>query len=203
MSRLLALAPLAAVAALTTVLLAPPASAPLAERGGRPEPPAAAPVDAGSLPVVDTHAQPGVTHARLGQVFAAMAIPRLWGPAGYGVVEGIRQRDLHTGMMAHYPMTPMPGERGNVAFAAHRWDGPLYDFERLRVGDRITVIVDRHRWVYAITTAPRIIDVDDVWVIDAIPGHKRDRMLTLTTCWPKNGSSRREYVRARLIERSR
>lgn len=178
----------------------PASSAPPVE-DGRPVAPAT--IDPGSLPVVGngTSAQPRAKGVRLGEVLATMRIPALGARWTYPVIEGIRPEDLDRGM-AHYPMTPLPGARGNAAFAGHRWDGPLYDFERLHVGDRVVITQRGARWVYRLTTEPKIIPVDAVWVIDPIAGHRRDRMLTLTTCWPKNGSSMREYVRARLTERN-
>ena len=50
------------------------------------------------------------------------------------------------------------------------------------------------RWTYRLTMSPRIIPVDATWVLDPTP----DRELTLTTCWPRYGSSKRMYVRADL-----
>lgn len=165
--------------------------------------PAIAPEVPTSDPVVGaTPADPRARSVRVGKTLATVRIPALWTDGTeYAAIEGIRPGDLDRGL-GHYPMTPLPGQRGNVAFAGHRWQGPLYDFERLDVGDRVIIEQGKARWVYRLISEPQIIETTDVWVIDPVPGHERARMLTLTTCWPKNGSSHREFVRARLIERN-
>jgi sortase A len=50
------------------------------------------------------------------------------------------------------------------------------------------------RWDYRLTTSPRIIPASAAWVLDPLRG----RHLTLTTCWPRYGSSKRMFVRAVL-----
>ena len=129
----------------------------------------------------------------VGSPVLTMQVPRLWGSRTYTVIEGVRLVDLARGP-GRYPFSAMPGEQGNLAIAAHRWDGPFLDFERLRVGDDVVVAQGEARWTYTITRAPTVIEATDVHVVDPTPG----RRLTLTTCWPKNGSSKRMYVRARL-----
>lgn len=147
-----------------------------------------------ALPVVEADAATASPVA-LGKPIATLRIPALGKAWAYTVREGVRPGDLAKGP-GHYPGTPLFGEPGNVAVAGHRWDGPFYDFERLHVGDLIRVEQGAARWTYEITTEPKVIEATDVWVVDPLPGF----MLTLTTCWPKSGSSHREYVRARLIE---
>ena len=92
----------------------------------------------------------------------------------------------------------LPGARGNVALAAHRagHGDPFLDFDTLRIGDEILVEQRRVRWTYRLVTAPRIVGVDASWVLR--PSTTRE--LTLTTCWPRYGSSKRMYVRARLTD---
>ena len=129
----------------------------------------------------------------VGRPVLSLQVPRLWGSRTYTVIEGVRLVDLARGP-GRYPFSAMPGEQGNLAIAAHRWDGPFLDFERLRTGDEVVVGQDGARWTYTITHDPVVIEPTAVHVVDPTRG----RRLTLTTCWPKNGSSKRMYVRARL-----
>ena len=96
----------------------------------------------------------------------------------------------------HYPGTPLPGQRGNVAFAAHRagHGDPFIDFDELRPGDVIELRQGLTSWTYVVDTDPKIVLPSASWVLDPLRG----RRLTLTTCWPKYGSSKRMYVRAHL-----
>ena len=150
--------------------------------------PAAQPV-----PVRD---RPAAQPVPVGHGLVQLRIPRFGSDWRWLALEGTTQRVLANGP-GHYRGTPLPGARGNVAFAAHRSGqvAPFLNFERLRPGDRVIFRQGTSRWVYAIDTPPRVIDIDDDWVLDPLPG----RRLTLTTCWPKYGSSHRVYVRASLV----
>ena len=130
-----------------------------------------------------------------GQALAELRIPRFGPSWSWIVVEGTTPTDLATGP-GHYTGTPLPGERGNVSIAAHRagHGDPFLDFDTLRPGDEIVLRQGTVTWTYAITTAPEIVSASAGWVLDPLPG----RQLTLTTCWPKYGSSKRMYVRATL-----
>ena len=89
---------------------------------------------------------------------------------------------------------------GNTAFAAHRagHGNPFIDFDLLRPGDLVLMAQGETEWRYRITTEPVIIEPHEAWVLDP---WREGRTLTLTTCWPKYGSSHRMYVRA-VMERS-
>ncbi len=112
-------------------------------------------------------------------------------------MEGVSEQDLVKGP-GHYPGTPLPGARGNVAFAGHRagHGDPFIDFDQLDRGDEVILSQGEARWVYVIDTEPRIIPTSAIWVLDPLAG----RRLTLTTCWPKYGSEKRMYIRAHLKE---
>jgi sortase A len=131
----------------------------------------------------------------VGHALVTMRIPRFGGSWSWVASEGTSQSVLANGP-GHYPQTPLPGQRGNVAFAAHRagHGDPFIDFDRLRPGDRIELRQGRTSWTYVIDTAPEIVPPSASWVLNPLPGRK----LTLTTCWPKYGSSKRMYVRAHL-----
>lgn len=140
---------------------------------------------------------PVASPAATGQPVAEMTVPRFGADWSWVVVEGTDLDQLALGP-GHYTGTPLPGARGNVAIAGHRagHGDPFIDFDRLRVGDEVHLRQGPTTWTYALTTAPEIIPVTADWVLDPLPG----RQLTLTTCWPRYGSSKRMYVRAELVD---
>lgn len=142
------------------------------------------------------HRTPTATAVPVGQALATMRIPRFGADWRWTALEGTDEWVIADGP-GHYEGTALPGEEGNAAFAGHRagHGDPFIDFDLLRPGDRVFLSQGRTTWTYEITTAPRIIDVTDVWVLDPLPG----RMLTLTTCWPKYGSAKRMFVRGDLV----
>ena len=139
---------------------------------------------------------PSATPVPQGHALVQMRIPRFGARWEWAAVEGVAESDIALGP-GHYPRTPLPGEKGNVAFAGHRagHGDPFIDFDLLRPGDEIFFSQGKARWTYVVTTTPRIIDVAERWVLDPLPGSQ----LTLTTCWPKYGSSKRMYVRGKLV----
>lgn len=159
--------------------------------GDGPARPAAQDVLSRQVPVATAHARP----APVGAALAIMRIPRFGPGWEWTALEGTAPAVIADGP-GHYRGTALPGEPGNSAWAAHRagHGDPFIDFDRLRPGDRVVLRQGRARWVYVVTTRPRIVDVRDGWVIAPTVG----RRLTLTTCWPRYGSARRMYVRATL-----
>jgi sortase A len=133
---------------------------------------------------------------RVAEALAVMRIPRFGADWRWVALEGTADRVIADGP-GHYSWTPLPGERGNVGFAAHRagHGDPFIDFDRLRPGDEVIMSQGDLRWVYQIDTQPRIIPTTATWVLNRLPGHR----LTLTTCWPKYGSAKRMYVRGHLV----
>ena len=140
---------------------------------------------------------PVAAPARTGEPLAEMTVPRFGTDWSWVVVEGTQADQLALGP-GHYTGKPLPGARGNVAIAGHRagHGDPFIDFDALRVGDRVVLRQGATTWTYALTTAPEIIPVTADWVLDPLPG----RSLTLTTCWPRYGSSKRMYVRGELVD---
>ncbi|HEX5088155.1 MAG TPA: sortase [Nocardioides sp.] len=131
----------------------------------------------------------------VGHALVEMRIPRFGESWSWVASEGTSQSVLADGP-GHYPQTPLPGQRGNVSFAAHRagHGDPFLDFDRLRPGDVVELRQGQTTWTYVIDIDPKIVPASAAWVLDPLPG----RQLTLTTCWPKYGSSKRMYVRAHL-----
>jgi sortase A len=165
----------------------------------------AAQVPSGPAPPASTRDGAGAPVARpadTGDALATMRVPRFGDHWSWVAVEGTALDQLADGP-GHYRGTPLPGARGNVAFAAHRagHGSPFLEFDTLRVGDEVVLEQRRVRWTYRLLTAPRIVPVDATWVLR--PSTTRE--LTLTTCWPRYGSSKRMYVRAELsrVDRAR
>lgn len=142
---------------------------------------------------------PGAAAVPHGAPLAVLEVPRWGADWRWALLEGVDEAVLADGP-GHYPGTPLPGEPGNVGIAAHRagHGSPFLDFEDLRPGDEVVLTQRGRRWTYRLTMRPRIVDVEDVWVLAPQPGH----VLTLTTCWPKYGSSRRMFVRGELVAAS-
>lgn len=132
----------------------------------------------------------------IGNAFALMYIPRLGDKVwGMPVLESVELSDLARGI-GHYPTTQLPGEKGNFAVAAHRATNgePFRDIDRLEVGD--TVIVEtQDSWYEYSLRRDQIVSPQDTWVIDPVPGDPgatpTDRLITLTTCNPRWGSTTR------------
>jgi sortase A len=132
----------------------------------------------------------------IGDAFALMYIPRLsdkvW---GMPVLESVELSDLARGI-GHYPTTQLPGEKGNFAVAAHRATNgePFRDIDRLQDGDRVFVET-KDSWFEYTLRRDQIVSPSDTWVIDPVPGDPgatpTDRLITLTTCNPRWGSTTR------------
>jgi sortase A len=110
-----------------------------------------------------------------GDLLGRLEIPRLGLSAL--VAEGTDDGTLRTAI-GHLPRTPLPGERGNVALAAHR-DTHFRALREIEVGDRIRM----HSWEgeteYEVI-ATRVVGPRDVSVLAPTAGHT----LTLITCYP-------------------
>lgn len=113
------------------------------------------------------------------------------------VVEGVTAEALRAGA-GHYPNTPLPGERGNVAVAGHRvtFGRPFRNMDRIVRGDRIELETPVGRFVYVVTTDPFVVRPDDLSVL------RQDArsMLTLTTCNPVHSARERLVVQAVLAD---
>lgn len=112
------------------------------------------------------------------------------------VVQGVTMSALQAGA-GHYPETPLPCERGNVAIAGHRttFGKPFADLEKLSLGDEITLETPIGTCTYAVSVAPFEVDPADVDVIAPTDGAQ----LTLTTCHPEGSARQRLVVHATLV----
>lgn len=132
-----------------------------------------------------------------GDGFGLLYIPRLkksvWGlPISHGTEPA--QLDVGVG---HYVKTALPDQVGNFALAAHRstHGEPFAHFEDLRIGDRVYVQL-RDKWIAYELDFDAQVTPDEAWVLDKDPAGMSnkvgtDKLLTLTTCTPRYGSSGR------------
>lgn len=140
---------------------------------------------------------PTATSVDEGEALAYIQIPRFGNTWLWTVIEGTSMTDLKRGP-GHYSDSPLPGEDGNSAYAAHRngHGDPFLDFEELRVGDDVIIRQNGAEWTYDIKTKPEVIEAGDRTVL----APKAGKWLTLTTCWPKYGSEKRMYIHAELVK---
>jgi sortase A len=125
-----------------------------------------------------------------------LRIPRLG--VDVVVVEGVTADALRAGA-GHYPSTPLPGERGNVAIAGHRvtYGRPFRHLDEVRRGDRIELLTPVGTFVYEVSVAPFVVRPADLSVL------RQDQrsMLTLTTCNPVHSARERLVLHANLVSR--
>jgi sortase A len=80
--------------------------------------------------------------------------------------------------VGHVPATALPGERGNVALAAHR-DTLFRPLRKIRAGDAITLTTSAGEYRYEVQSTS-IVPPTDVGVLRSSGGEE----LTLITCYP-------------------
>ena len=155
-----------------------------------PQPTATATAPASTTP-------PTVAKPKPGQGFALIYIPRLrdkvW---GLPLSEGTGKDVLAKGA-GHYITAALPGAIGNFAIAAHRstHDEPFANFPDLKVGDKVYVQTASTWYVYTLNKDDPNLTPYDVWVVEPVPGKPgaipTQRLLTMTTCTPRYGSTGR------------
>lgn len=114
------------------------------------------------------------------------------------------KEDLQNGV-SHYPLTSMPGERGNILISGHSsnyfWEKGDYNYifvnlAELQNNDKIFVYFKNNRY--------------DYWVFEnkelSLEGSKKEifkeedkSILNLLTCWPVGTHWRRLIIKANLI----
>jgi len=113
--------------------------------------------------------------------------------------------DIHEGddaatlrvSVGHIPGTALPGKRGNVALAAHRYSH-FRGLRNARCGDRITVTTPGGEYLYEVDSI-RVVEISQVEVLNPTP----DPTLTLVTCFPFDyvgEAPQRLIVRAHQVE---
>lgn len=151
-----------------------------------------------NIPTVTPGPPPRAASVKNAEALASLRIPRFGKNWMWTVSEGTSLDVLDNGP-GHFTGTALPGERGNTAYAAHRagHGDPFLNFETLRPGDEVIIAQNGAEWVYEVTLIPRVIEPNEGWVVK---NFEYGRWMTLTTCWPKYGSEKRMYVRAKLKE---
>lgn len=120
------------------------------------------------------------------------------------VVEGTSAKALNTGA-GHYPNTPLPGEKGNVAIAGHRttYGKPFANLDILKPGDKVILETPFAKHTYEVVPPfgghqnPWVVAANDWTVAEQVPD---ESLLTLTTCHPRGSDRQRLVARAKLIE---
>jgi sortase A len=146
----------------------------------------------------------GASDFRKGRLEAGDALTRLEIPkigVDVLVVEGVSATALRAGA-GHYPSTPLPGERGNVAIAGHRttYGRPFNGIDELVAGDRIMLTTPIGRHVYRVTRRPWVVNPLDWSVVHDFP--RRGSFVTLTSCHPEGSDDYRLVARAKLARSS-
>jgi LPXTG-site transpeptidase (sortase) family protein len=133
--------------------------------------------------------------AKEGEPITRLEIPKLH--VDVLVVQGTSLSALRAGA-GHYPGTPLPGNRGNVAIAGHRttYGRPFNGIDELNPGDLIILTTPVGRFSYKVDRPPWVTDPYD-WSVTA---PSNDYLLTLTSCHPKGSAAHRIIVRAKLAK---
>lgn len=125
-----------------------------------------------------------------GEEFAVMRIPRFGADYAVPMAGGVsRAVTLDPIGIGHYPGTPMPGETGNFAVAAHRttWGKPFNRIADLRVGDAIVVETAEGWYTYRFRTL-EYVQPDEVDVLLPVPQASgiaaTTAYITMTSCSP-------------------
>ena len=131
-----------------------------------------------------------------GEAVARIEIPKIG--LNRIVVEGAAAGDLAKGP-GHFPETPLPGQLGNAAIAAHRTThlAPFYDIDQLQPGDEIDITTLNGRYVYHVTGSEVVSPDDYAAVIPTTDPTKAT--LTLVSCTPRYSSTNRIIVHAELV----
>ncbi|MGZ8803997.1 MAG: class E sortase [Microbacterium sp.] len=125
-----------------------------------------------------------------GEKFAVMRIPRFGADYVWEIAGGVsRERTLDPIGIGHYPGTPMPGEIGNFAVAAHRttWGAPFHRIAELHVGDAIVVETADGWYTYRFRTLEYVTpsEVEVLLPVPQVPGAPAgSRYITMTSCSP-------------------
>lgn len=149
---------------------------------------------------------PVAAEPAMGEVFAVLYVPAMGKNYAYRVAEGTDRAtvlDLSDKGVGHYEKTQMPGARGNFAIAAHRsgpWVTPFREIMRLRVGDPLYLETEDGWYTYRFRSQEYVLPTETD-VLDPFPrvgGEPgKDRILTLTTCHPKeDGTAERAITYA-------
>lgn len=131
-----------------------------------------------------------------GRTFAVVYVPRFGDDYSRPVTDGVGLDVLDSLGLGHYPETALPGAVGNFAVAGHRQThGQVLDAVHTLVpGDKIHVQTKDGYYTYVYRNSQIVMPhrTDVIAPVPTRPGSKAtERVLTLTTCNPRFGSSER------------
>lgn len=149
---------------------------------------------------------PVAEQAAPGEVFAVLYVPAMGENYAYRVAEGVDRAsvlDRSDKGIGRYPGTQLPGAHGNLAMAAHRsgpWVTPFREVMDLHIGDPLYLETKDGWYTYRFRSLEYVLP-DETDVLDPFPrvaGEPgKDRILTLTTCHPKqDGTAERAIAYA-------
>ncbi|MDZ8200690.1 class E sortase [Microbacterium sp. SSW1-59] len=124
------------------------------------------------------------------EVFGVMRVPRFGEDYAVPMAGGVtRAGTLDPIGIGHYPGSPMPGETGNFAVAAHRttYGKPFNQIADLQVGDAIVVEVEEGWYTYRFRTLEYVTpsEVDVLAAVPQKPEIEADgKYITMTSCSP-------------------
>jgi sortase A len=129
-----------------------------------------------------------------GEPIAKIRIPSIG--VNRTVVESVLLSQLKRGP-GHYPETPLPGQKGNVAIAGHRttYGQPFHNFDKVEVGDEILFETLQGDFTYEVSEIT-IVEPDQVEILE----DKGDDRVTLIACHPKYSAAQRIIVIGKLVD---
>ena len=118
----------------------------------------------GPIDVVPGELQPRLPLPDIGDPVTQIEIPRIG--ITRTVVSGVTLDQLERGP-GHYPNSPLPGQRGNVAIAGHRttFGQPFHNVDKLEPGDQILTQTVQGEFVYRVTETV-IVKPNELWVLE-------------------------------------
>lgn len=141
-------------------------------------------------------------HAKLGDAFAIVRIPRFGQKFARPLYEGTTREVLQRGI-GHYEHTALPGEVGNFAMAGHRttYGKPFNRIAELRKGD-VVLVETKDTWFVYRVTSHEIVLPTQTSVVLPVPNEPAaeatEALLTMTSCHPEFSSRERFVVHGRL-----
>ncbi|WP_052226922.1 class E sortase [Microbacterium mangrovi] len=137
-----------------------------------------------------TASPPALPQPANAQIFATMHVPRFGADYDVPLAGGTtRAATLDPIGIGHYDGTPMPGQLGNMAVAAHRttFGKPFNKIATLHVGDAIVIETKAGWYTYRFRTL-EYVKPDAYDVTDPVPQQTgvaaNGRYLTMTSCSP-------------------
>ncbi|SDI95249.1 LPXTG-site transpeptidase (sortase) family protein [Arthrobacter subterraneus] len=131
-----------------------------------------------------------------GEAMGIMYIPRFGENYSVPIASGVGLDVLDKLGLGHYPETGLPGEIGNFALAGHRQsNGKVLDLIHTLVpGDELYVHTADGYYTYEYRDQEIVLPhrTDVLLPVPTRPGvEPSERLLTLTTCWPRFGDEKR------------